>query len=179
MPETESQLTASTESPAEYEHLHRKRKETAGTVELAEVVDVWVGERELVCRFQFDWATEPIQRRYDLDSDRDIAKVERLCEANGLQFEQASHLEGSLVELEYTGSQWLPRPEAAYTDGEGSAVETFRAEWRLLVRELAQSPAFLRRGIERVRALSTTQLIIGVILVKKVAIIALLAHLLL
>jgi hypothetical protein len=176
MPETESQVTA---SPAEYEHLHRKRKETAGTVELAEVVDVWVGESELVCRFQFDWATEPIQRRYDLDSDRDIAKVERLCEANGLQFEQAGHLEGTLVELEYTGSQWLPRPEAAYTDGAGSAVETFRAEWQLLVRELAQSPAFLRRGIERVRGLSTTQLIIGVILVKKVAIIALLAHLLL
>jgi len=179
MPETESQVTASTESPAEYEHLHRKRKETAGTVELAEIVDVWVGESELVCRFQFDWATDAIQRRYDLNSDRDIAKVERLCEANGLQFDQASHLEGSLVELEYTGSQWLPRPEAAYTDGEGSAAETFRAEWRLLVDELAQSPAFIRRGIERVRALSTTQLIIGVILVKKVAIIALLAHLLL
>jgi len=49
----------------------------------------------------------------------------------------------------------------------------------LLVDELAQSPAFLRRGIERVRGLSTTQLIIGVILVKKVAIIVLLAHLLL
>ncbi|MDT3436144.1 hypothetical protein KZ498_14920 [Haloarcula sp. 1CSR25-25] len=179
MPETESQVTASTESPAEYEHLHRKRKETAGTVELAEVADVWVGESELVCRFRFDWATDAIQRRYDLNSDRDIAKVERLCEANGLQFEQASHLEGSLVELEYTGSEWLPRPEAAYTDGAGSAVETFRAEWRLLVRDLAQSPAILRRGIERVRSLSTTQLIIGVVLVKKVAIIVLLAHLLL
>lgn len=179
MPETESQVTAATESPAEYEHLNRKRKETAGTVELAEVVDVWVGESELVCRFQFDWATDTIQRRYDLNSDRDIARVERLCEANGLQFEQVTHLEGSLVELEYTGSQWLPRPEAAYTEGEGSAVETFQAECRLLVRELAQSPAFLRRGIQRVRGLSTTQMIIGVILVKKIAIIALLAHLLL
>ncbi|EMA06859.1 hypothetical protein SAMN05443574_105289 [Haloarcula vallismortis] len=179
MSETESQVTASMESPTEYEHLHRKQKETAGTVELAELTDVWVGESELVCRFQFDWATAPIQRRYDLNSDRDIAKIERLCEANGLQFEQASHLEGALIELEYTGSQWLPRPEAAYTDGEGATAETFRAECRLLFDELAQSPAFVRRGIERIRDLSTTQLIIGVILVKKIAIIALLAHLLL
>jgi len=178
MSETESQLTTAAD-PSEYEHLKRKRKETTGTVELAEVADVWVGDDQIVCRFRFDWATDPIRRTYDLDSDRDVARLERLCEASGFSFEQVTHLEGALVELEYTGTEWLPTPEAAYTDGQGSALETFRAEWRLLVREVAHSPAFLRRGIQRLRGLSTTQWIIVVILVKKIAIVALLAHLLL
>ncbi|MBX0287789.1 hypothetical protein [Haloarcula salinisoli] len=166
-------------SASDYEHLRRKRKETEGTAELAEVVDVWIGEHEVVCRFGFDWTSERVCRRYDLDSDRDVARLESLCETNGFDFEQAAHLEGTLVELAYTGDEWVPTAEAAYTDGEGGAVETFRAESRLLVRELATAPAVLRRGIERVRGLTMTQTIIGVVLVKKVAIVALLAYLLL
>ncbi|MDS0259736.1 hypothetical protein NDI56_10060 [Haloarcula sp. S1CR25-12] len=169
----------SSEETADYEHLRRKRKETEGTVELAEIVDVWVGEREVVCRFGFEWTSERVRRRYDLDSDRDVARLEALCETNGLAFEQATHLDGAFVELTYTGEAWVPTAEAAYADGEGGAVETFRAESRLLVRELATAPAVLRRGVERVRALTVTQTIIGVVLVKKVAIVALLAYLLL
>jgi hypothetical protein len=172
MSEVESQRTAG------YEHLHRKRKETEGTTELADVVDVWVGEHEVVCRFGFEWTNERVRRSYDLDSDRDVARLEALCQANGFAFEQAAHLEESLIELTYTGETWVPTAEAAYTDGEGGAVETFRAESRLLVRELATTPALLRRGIERVRGLTMTQTIIGVVLVKKVAIVALVAYLL-
>mgnify|MGYP006295252789 CR=1 FL=1 len=170
--------TTETTQPSEYEHLHRKRKETEGTVELADVADVWVGDSEVVCRFRFEWATDPVRRAYDLDSDRDVARLERLCETNGLAFEQVTHLEGSFVELTYTGSAWVPTAEAAYTEGEGGAIETFRAESRLLVRELATAPAFLRRGVERARSLTMTQTVIAVVLVKKVAIVALLAYLL-
>jgi len=173
MSEVESQRTA------DYEHLRRKRKETEGTEELADVVDVWVGESEVVCRFGFEWTSERVRRSYDLDSDRDVARLEALCETNGLAFEQAAHLEGSLVELTYTDEAWVPTAEVAYTDGEGGAVETFRAESRLLVRELATAPAVVRRGVERVRRLTMTQTIIGVVLVKKVVIVALLAYLLL
>ncbi|MDS0282315.1 hypothetical protein [Haloarcula onubensis] len=122
---------------------------------------------------------ERVPRRYDLDSDRDVARLEALCRANGLAFEQVAHLEGALVELRYTGEAWVPTAEAAYTDGEGSAVETVLAEARLLVRELAAAPAAVRRGVERVRDLTLTQTIIAVVLVKKVVIVALLAYLLL
>jgi hypothetical protein len=175
-----SEVTSSEDSRAsDYEHLRHKRKETEGTVELAEVVDVWVGEDEVVCRFAFEWSSERVRRRYDLDSDRDVARLEALCETNGLAFEQATHLAEALVELTYTGDEWVPTAETAYTDGEGGAVETFRAESRLLVRELATAPAFLRRGVERVRGLTMTQTIVAVVLVKKVAIIALVAYLLL
>lgn len=173
MSEAESQRTA------DYEHLRRKRKETEGTEALADVVDVWVGERQVVCRFGFEWTSERVRRSYDLDSDRDVARLEALCETNGLAFEQAAHLEGSLVEVTYTGEAWVPTVEVAYTGGEGGAVETFRAESRLLVRELATAPAVVRRGVERVRRLTMTQTIIGVVLVKKVVIVALLAYLLL
>jgi hypothetical protein len=173
MSEVESQQT-----PA-YEHLRRKRAETEGATELAEVVDVWVGETEVVCRFGFEWTSERIRRTYDLDSDRDVARLEAVCETNGLAFEQAAHLEGSFVELTYTGEAWMPTAEAGYTDGGGTATETFRAESRLLLRELAAAPAALRRGVERLRGLTMTQTIVGVVLVKKVAIISILAFLLL
>jgi len=173
MSQVESQQTA------EYEHLRRKRKETEGTVELADVVDVWVGEHEVVCRFCFEWWNEPVRRTYELDTDRDVARLERLCAANGFDFEQVGHLDGTLVELTYTGSEWVPTAEAAYTESEGTPLETFRAESRLLVRELATAPAVARRGVERVRGLTMTQTIIGVVLVKKVVIVALLVYLLL
>jgi hypothetical protein len=175
-----SETTATdTQQTAEYEHLRRKRKETEGTIELAEVVDVWVGETEVVCRFQFDWAGDPIRRTYDLDDDRDIAKLETLCETNGLDFEQLPHLEGTLLELRYTGSRWEPTATDAYTKNEGTLIETFRAECHLLAREIASSPAFVRNGIERIRGLSMTQTIIAVLLVKKLIIIALLAYVML
>jgi len=164
---------------SDHEHLRRKRKETEETVELADVVDVWVGDSEVVCRFGFEWTSERVRRSYDLESDRDVVRLEALCETQGLAFEQATHLAGSLVELTYTGDTWVPAAETAYTDGEGGAIETFRADSRLLVRELATAPAALRRGIERVRELTMTQTIIAVVLVKKVAIVALLAYLLL
>ena len=173
-----SETVTADATASDYEHLRRKRKETEGTVELAEVVDVWVGESEVICRFGFEWTSERVRRSYDLDSDRNVARLEALCEANGFTFEQATHLEGALVELGYTGDEWVPTAEAAYTDGEGSAVETFRAESRLLVRELATAPAIVRRGVRRVRGLTMTQTVIGVVLVKKVAIVALLAYLL-
>lgn len=173
--------TTTTESlqATEYGHLCRKRKETEGTVELAEVADVWVGEHEVVCQFAFEWASEPVRRAYDLDDERDIAKLEAVCEANGLKFEQVAHLEGSLVELRYTGSQWDPTAAAAYTDGDGTLVETFRAECHLLARELATAPAVVRHGVARVRSLTTTQTIIGVVLVKKLIVLGLLAYVML
>jgi len=174
-----SETTTTDAAASDYEHLRRKRKETEGTVELAEVVDVWVGEHEVVCRFGFEWTSERVRRGYDLDSDRDVARLEALCEANGLAFEQVTHLEGSLVELTYTGDVWEPTAEAAYSEDQGGAAETFCAESRLLVRELATAPAIVRRGVERARELTMTQTIIAVVLVKKVAIVALLAYLLL
>jgi hypothetical protein len=163
----------------EYEHLRRKKKETQGTVELADIVDVWVGTDEVVVRCRFDWAAEPTRLSYDLHSDRGIARLERLCETNGLAFEQVDHLEGSLVELQYSGQRWVPTAEAGYEQGQGSIAETFRAELGLLARELAGAPAIVRRGIRRVRDLSMTQTIIAVLLVKKLLIVALIAYLVL
>jgi hypothetical protein len=159
-----------------YEHLRTKKKETEGTVELAEIVGVDVGETDLVCRCRFDWRPDPVELCYDLDDDRDVARLERLCEANGLTFEQAPHLEGALVELAYTGDRWVPDVETGYVKDAGSPAETFRAEFALLVEQVATAPASVRRGVEWVRGLSTTQALIGAILVKKLLVVALVAY---
>jgi len=160
-----------------YAHLRTKKKETQGTVELAEVVGVAVGESELVCQCRFDWRPDPVDIVYDLDDDRDVARLERLCEANGLTFEQAPHLEGALVELAYTGERWVPDVETGYVEETGTPAETFRAELSLLLARVATAPASAGRGVEWVRGLSTTQALIGALLVKKLLVVALVAYL--
>lgn len=90
-----------------------------------------------------------------------------------------SHLEGTPIEVTYTGSEWVPTAHLDVVEGEGSLWGTFKIECHLLARSLAQSPAILRRGIQSLRDLSTQQAIIGVVLVKKVIIIVLLAAVLL
>jgi len=164
---------------SQYEHLRAKRKEKQGNVERARVRDVHVGESEVALRATFEWSSETLRFAYDLDDDRDVLKLEALTEASGFDFEQVSFLEGEDLPVVYTGSEWVPEAHVAYVEGEGSAGETFRTELRLLVRELARSPKLVRRLVRASRTLSTKQIIVAVVLVKKLIVVALLAWLLL
>ncbi|WP_225335097.1 hypothetical protein [Halomicrobium urmianum] len=172
-----SRSTTTTERPpsSDYEHLRRKRKQCRGTVERATVRDVWVGEDQVVLRLGFEWTTEAVRLTYDLDDDRDVCQLEALAESEGFDFEQVGHLESTQVEVVYTGNRWVPTAHESYVEGQGSPVETFRTELRLLARELARSPALLRGVVQRVRSLSLQQTIIAVVLFKKLLIVALLA----
>ncbi|WP_136716361.1 hypothetical protein [Halorientalis salina] len=163
------------ETVSEYEHLTRKKRERRGNTELATVTDVSVGTRTVVLTARFDWSADEVRFRYDIDEDRDVLKLESLTESVGYDFEQVGFLEGEPIEVTYTDGEWVPSAHAAHVEGGGSAAETFRAELRLLARELARLPNVPRRGIRAVRTASTQQTIIGVILVKKVLIVVLLA----
>jgi hypothetical protein len=163
------------ETVSEYEHLTRKKRERQGNTELAEVTDVSVGRETVVVTARFDWSADEVRFRYDIDEDRAVLKLESLTESVGYDFEQVGFLEGEPIEVTYTGGEWVPSAHAAHVEGGGSATETFRTELRLLARELARVPNVPRRGIRAVRTASTQQTIIGVILVKKVLIVVLLA----
>ena len=73
----------------------------------------------------------------------------------------------------------VPTVHSGYAEGEGSVSETFTTEVRLLARELAKSPKILRRLVEITRTMTTKQLILAVVIVKKLIIIAMIAWLLL
>lgn len=160
---------------SEYEHLRRKRAERRGNVETATVADVSVGESEAVLRLSAPWAPEGVRLSYDLDDDRDVCKLEALTDRRGFDFEQLPHLEGLDLEVVYTGEAWVPTAHEAYVEDRGSLGETFRTELRLLARELARSPRYLRRAVRWVRSLTTQQAIVGAVLLKKLLIVALLA----
>ncbi|AQL43627.1 hypothetical protein BV210_13370 [Halorientalis sp. IM1011] len=166
------------ETVTEYEHLAAKKRQRRGNAELATVTDVAVGRERVVLTATFEWAPDPVRLSYDLDADRDVLKLERLTETAGFDFEQVAFLEGESIELTYTGDEWVPSAHRAQIEGAGSASETFRTELRLLTRELARAPNLPRRGIEAMRTASTRQLVVGVILVKKLLIAGLLVWLL-
>jgi hypothetical protein len=163
----------------EYAHLRTKRAEREGNVEEAVVEDVFVGSDRVTLSLSFEWTDEGYRIRYDLDDDRDVLNLETLAEANGFEFEQVGHMEGVRIEVAYTGREWVPTAHPNGVEGQGSIAATFKTELRLLGKELARTPGLLRGGIRGVRSLSTKQAIVAVVLVKKVAIVALLAYLLL
>jgi hypothetical protein len=163
----------------EYERLRTKKKERRGNTERAAVRDVFVGERQLVLTVEFEWTTDTERLVYDLDSDRDVLELERLAESKGFDFEQVSFLEAEEIPVVYTGDEWVPEAHVEYVEGEGSMGQTFLTELRLLGRELARSPKVLRRLVRVSRTMTTKQLVIGVIIVKKLIIVALVAWLLL
>lgn len=163
------------ETVSEYEHLTTKKRQCQGNTELAQVTDVAVGTRTVVVTAAFDWSADAIRFRYDLDDDRDVLKLESLTESAGFEFEQVEFLEGETIEVTYTGREWVPSAHTAHVDGGGSAVATFTTELRLLARELARLPNLLRRAIRATRTATTQQTIIGIILVKKLLIVVMLA----
>ncbi|WP_158055820.1 hypothetical protein [Halorussus halophilus] len=163
----------------EYERLRTKKKERQGNTEQASVTDVFVGEDQVVLTVGFEWTSDTERFVYCLEDDRDVLKLETLADSKGFEFEQISFLEGESLAVVYTGNEWVPEAHVSYVDGEGSASETFRTELRLLVRELARTPGVLRKLVQVTRSMSTKQLVIAVILVKKIIIVALVAYMLL
>lgn len=163
------------ETVHEYEHLSTKKRERRGNTEVAAVRDVDVNIQEVVITVGFEWTADPIQFRYDLDSDRDVLKLESLADTHGFDFEQVEFLEGETIEVTYTGSRWVPTAHDGHTEEVGSVSETFWTELRLLAREIARLPNLPRRGIRTLRTASTRQLIIGFVILKKLLILGLLA----
>jgi hypothetical protein len=176
---TTDDATAADDAGMEYEHLRRKKKERTGNAEEAAVKDVFVGQNQVVLTVGFPWTTDTERLVYDLDNDRDVLKLEALTESKGFDFEQVSFLDGESLSVVYTGGEWVPEAQIEYVEGEGSASSTFLTELRLLGRELARSPKFVRRLVRLSRTMTTKQAVIAVILVKKIIIVALVAWLLL
>lgn len=160
---------------SEYEHLTTKKRELQGNEELATVTDVAVRPGAVTITARFDWGGESVRFRYDLDDDRDVLQLESLVDSLGFEFEQVEFLENERIEVTYTGDEWVPAAHDGQVSAHGSATETFKTELQLLARELARLPNLPRRAVRAARTASTQQTIIGVILVKKVLILALLA----
>lgn len=163
----------------EYERLRDRKKRRRGNEERAEVRDVFVGDDRVALTLGFEWTTDTDRLAYDLTDDRDLLRLEALAESRGYEFEQLSFLEGERLPVVATGDGWTPTAHRGYAPDGGSVRETFVAELRLLARELARAPGALRWLVRVGRTMTTRQLIIAVIVVKKLVIVALVAWLVL
>lgn len=173
MPETARERGRRESGVSEYEHLRTKRKERRGNAERATVRSVFVGEDRVVITVEFPWTTDAERVEYDLDDDRDVLELEALAESKGFAFEQLGFLKDETLEMVYTGSEWIPNVQRAYAD-EGAAASKPSAS-----ATDSRTPESLRRLTRTVRTMTTTQLLVAVIIVKKLIIVAMLAWLLL
>lgn len=168
---------------SEYEHLRTKRKERRGNAERATVRDVLVGADRVVLALEFAWTTGAERVEYDLDDDRDVLELEALAESKGFAFEQLGFLEGETLEAVYTGSAWIPNVRRAYAGERAEASEPTTSDTDLRPggppTRPARIPESLRRLTQTARTMTTTQLLVAVIIVKKLIIVAMLAWLLL
>ncbi|ODR81339.1 hypothetical protein BG842_16420 [Haladaptatus sp. W1] len=169
----------STTSTEEYELLTAKQKERHGNTETATVQDVRVSRAQVSLTLSFDWTADETRLVYDLDDARDVRKLEALTDEHGFEFAQVGHLDGLTVSVRYTSQGWVPTTHLPYTESDGSIAETFRTELELFGRELARTPGFLRRFVTWTNSLSTKQVIIGVIIIKKLLVVAVLVGLVL
>ncbi|MFH5798722.1 hypothetical protein [Haladaptatus sp. CMAA 1911] len=164
----------STTSTEEYELLTAKQKERRGNTETATVQDVRVTRTQVNLSLSFDWTADSTRLVYDLDDGRDVRELEALADEHGFEFAQVGHLEGLSVPVRYTSQGWVPATYLAHTEGEGSISETSRTKLEPFGREIARTPGSLGRFVAWVKSLSTKQLVIGVIIVKKLLIVAVL-----
>ncbi len=155
-------------STSEYELLTSKQKEQPGNIETATVQGVSVSKTHVNLSLDFDWTADSTQLIYDLDDERDVRNLEAVTAEHGFEFAQVGYLEELPVTVRYTSDGWVPTAH--------SVSERSRFSPKFLVEHVRTS---VRRVVVRAKSLSVTQIIVGVILVKKLLVIAILVWLLL
>lgn len=164
-----------TEEPTatEFETLQSSGREVAGNQEPATVEDVSVGERTARIVLAFDWTTETETVEFDLDSEREVLELKSLARAHGYEFEQLHYLEGEEITAVYLDGRWLPAETVPDVDANvltDSAPEIGGAG------PIARTHDALRERLEEV---TSKDVVIAAIALKKILIAAALVYLLL
>lgn len=156
MTATEQEVTT-----AEYETLQASGREVAGNREAATVESVTVGEDTATVVLAFDWTAERERVTFDLDSERAVLGLKALARAHGYGFDQLPHLEGERITVVYLDGSW--HPAETLPDVESNLLTETATD--------AVQPGPLtrthRRTVERVEDLTGTDVILAVIVLKK------------
>lgn len=160
-------------SAAEFETLETSGREVAGNQESATVRDVFVGDRTARIVLAFDWTAETEIVEFDLDSERDVLELKSLARSRGYAFEQLPYLEGEQITAVYLDGQWLPAETVPDVDA------------NVLTDATPDTPAAgpITRTydalLDRVEEVTSKDVILAAIALKKILIAAALVYLLL
>jgi hypothetical protein len=149
-----------------FERLKTAEKQQSGNVETATIGGVTVAEDTVTLSLQFPWSTADERVSYDLTDDRDVCRLADIARSLGYQFDQVPALEGERLPVRYTERGWLPEPER-----EAEVEKRENRTWSV--------PNPIAAAAQRLRSASTTQLIVGVILLKKLLIVGVVVSLVL
>jgi hypothetical protein len=155
----------------EYRTLQRRRREVAGNEERATVDDVTLTDTEATIRLDFEWSESSERLTFDLTSERDVLAVESLAEAAGYEFDHLPYLEGETVGVTYLDGEWVPTatlPTPTDSDVFGG--------------DPATGPSLAERATRwldaRLDGIEARQVVLGVIVLKKLLIASALVYLL-
>ncbi|MCO8244150.1 hypothetical protein [Haladaptatus sp. AB643] len=149
----------------EYELLTAKQKEQVGNTETATVRRVHVSETHVCLLLEFGWTADPARVSYDLDDDGDVRNLEAVTAEHGFEFVQVGYLEELPLAVRYTDDEWVPTAHTVSSSGYGSLLEVVSVE---------RVRTAVRRFVVRVRSITMEEFIVGVILTKKMLVVAIL-----
>lgn len=149
----------------EYELLTAKQKEQVGNTETATVRRVQVTETHVSLSLDFGWTADPERVRYDLDDKGDVRNLEAVTAEHGFEFAQVGYLEELPLTVRYTGDEWVPTAHTVSSSGYGFPLEAVSVD---------RVRAPVRRFLARMRSITMEEFIVGVILTKKMLVVAIL-----
>lgn len=172
-PVDSDEMSTETLTTDDYRTLQQRRREVAGNEERATVREVTLTDATATLRLGFAWADADERVSFDLHSERDVLALESLAAAAGYDFDHLPYLEGETVAVTYLDGEWVPTatlPTATESD-------VFGDDDGLPGVGLAER---LAHGVsDRVERLDAQQVVLGVIVFKKLLIVSTLVYLLL
>ncbi|MEZ3116281.1 hypothetical protein RYH80_10210 [Halobaculum sp. MBLA0147] len=167
-------MSTETLTTDDYRTLQQRRREVAGNEERATVREVTLTDATARLRLGFAWADADEHVSFDLHSERDVLALESLAAAAGYDFDHLPYLEGETVAVTYLDGEWVPTatlPTATESDVFGDDDDGLSGL------DLAER---LAHGVsDRVERLDAQQVVLGVIVFKKLLIVSTLVYLLL
>lgn len=165
-------MSTETYTTDEYQTLRQRRREIAGNEELATVGDVTLTDSTATLALSFEWADSDERVSFDLTSERDVLALESLAEAAGYDFDHLPYLEDERVGVTYLDGGWVPT--ATLPTPHDSDV--FDDDGRRVPGLAERATRWLDARIEGIEA---RDVVLGVIVLKKLLIVSALVYLLL
>jgi hypothetical protein len=166
-------MSTETYTTDEYQTLQRHRRQVAGNEEVATVSDVTLTDSTATLSLAVEWADSDERVSFDLTSERDVLALESLAEAAGYDFDHLPYLEDERVGITYLDGEWVPTATLP-TPRDSSAFGSDGTNRHV--------PGLAERATDwldaRVDSIEARDVVLGVIVLKKLLIVSALVYLL-
>ncbi len=191
----------SIEAKGKVQKIRRKEHEKIGHTVSAEVSEIEYTEDNIILTFRFTDLSGGSKIRYDLDNSDEFDDLKNLTTEHELAPHNVEHLDGLRFELVYDGTNWIPLCHTGRADGAERTIRWALAnsakEFRKLMITVLTLPGMIFSGVrkltlgityapssiissgERLQQLTGKQIILSVLILKKLLIVGAVLYLIL